>query len=145
MRRHSMTVLAALAVVLCGAGYALATTFVNLSALTGNYYKAYPEGVNSSGVVSLEGYSASHTTNYYDTYLYAGGVMNLITSQFGTTTTVNSMNGAGQMAVYALEGSYTNYGVLYCGGVSGTVTSYRYSGNNTSSMAINLLFRGSNS
>ena len=123
--------------VLCGAGYALATTFVHLSALTGNYYKAYPEGVNSSGVASLEGYSASHTTNYYDTYLYAGGVMNLITSQFGTTTTVNSMNGAGQMAVYALAGTYTNYGVLYSGGVSGTVTSYRYSGNNTSSMAIN--------
>ena len=119
-----------------GARYASATTFVDLSALTGSYYKAYPEGINSGGEVSLEGYSAAHTTNYYDTYLYAGGVMNLITSQFGTTTSVNSMNAAGQMAVYALAGGYNNYGILYSGGTSGSVTSYKYSGNNTFALAI---------
>ena len=137
MLRRSMMVLAVLSLVLGGARYASATTFVDLSALTGSYYKAYPEGINSSGAVSLEGYSASHTTNYYDAYLYAGGAMNVITSQFGTTTSVNSMNGAGQMAVYALAGTYNNYGVLYSGGTSGTVTSYKYSGNNTSALAIN--------
>ena len=111
----------------------------DLSAMA-SYYQAYPCSVNSSGAVSLEGYSSS-LNNYYQTYLYTGGTagtMNNITSAFtGTTvTTANAMNESGQIAAMGIT-SYPGY--LYSGGLSGSLTTYQVGTYKTFSMGIDSL------
>ena len=105
-----------------------------------SYYHAYPCSVNSSGAVSLEGFTAT-LSSYYHSYLYTGGTagtMNDITSTFtGTTvTTANAMNESGQMAAMGIT-SYPGY--LYSGGLSGTLTTYQVGSYKTFSMGIDSL------
>ena len=142
MFRNFSIVLTVLLLTVLAAGYASATSvFLDLSAMTSNYYQAFPCSVNSSGAVSLQGYISGSST-YYHTYLYTGGTsgtMNVITSNViggSGTTAACPMNGSGQIAA---EGNGTNYGYLYAGGTSGTVTSYRYGANNTESLGIDSL------
>ena len=70
------------------AGIGRAAYFTDISAMAPlNYYNAIPDGVNSSGAVSMQGYSSTyHSTNsYYHTYVYSGGTaagLSDITSDF---------------------------------------------------------------
>ena len=122
-QRNTAVVLGILCLAFSAAGTASAAScFTDLSALTANYYSAFPTGVNGSGMVTLEGFSAALPSAYYHCYLYSGGTaptLNDITSTFGTIVRVISLNGSGQMA--ASDG-YCNPGAsaLYSGG---TVTS----------------------
>ena len=126
--RNTVALFGVLSLAVAGAGPASAASyFTDLSALTGSsYYSAVPTGVNSSGAVSMLGFSSAYPSAYLHTYLYTGGAaptMNDITSNFVGSTAVRtcSMNAGGQMA-----GSlgYDNSGVadVYSGGLGGTTT-----------------------
>jgi hypothetical protein len=140
MLRHCLLLLCVLSLAFFSVGPAFGVAFVNLSAMAPlSYYNAIPEGINTNGVVTMQGYSTAYhaNNNYYHTYLYTGGTagtLSDITSKFTTMTTANAMNANGQMSV---EGLVTPSGYLYSGGTSGTVTSYKYGTSNTVSLAIN--------
>ncbi len=139
MLRHLMMVSAVLSLAALGAGYAWGTGLIDLSAMAPlNYYNAIPDGINPSGVVTMQGYSSTfHSAGaYYHTYLYTGGTAGTladITSKFTSITTACPMNASGQMAVLGLGGGV---GYSYTGGTSGSVTTYKYSTYATDSLAI---------
>ncbi len=127
--RNTVVVLGILSLAFSAAGPASAASyFTDLSALTGagsSYYSAYPTGVNSSGAVSMQGFSSAYTGAYYHSYLYTGGTaptMNDITSTFGgVATRVLSMNASGQMSA-SLGAQNPGVSAFYTGGLGGTVT-----------------------
>ena len=125
MLRRFSAVPCVLSFVFVAAGVAPASSFLDLMPMTGSYYQAYPTGVNSSGAVSMQGYTAAYSS-YYHVYLYTGGTagtMNDISSKFvgSAADRTSAMNASGQI-VGSL--GYNNSGVadLYSGGLSGTTT-----------------------
>ena len=138
MLRNCVSAFCVASLVLASVAVASAGYFTDLGAMAPlNNYNAIPDGINSGGAVSMQGYSSAYHANnqYYHVYLYTGGTaptLSDITSAFTNITSGNAMNGSGQMAV---EGVGSGYGYLYSGG---TVTSYKYSGTySTVSTAIN--------
>ena len=141
MLRYCVSVFGVASLVLAFAGIASAGYFADLSAMAPlDYYNAIPDAINNSGAVSMQGYSSTyHSTGmYYHTYLYTGGTagtVNDISSLFtgNLFLTADAMNASGQMAAEGEGG----YGYLYGGGTNGIVTSYKYAGGSTGSLAIN--------
>jgi hypothetical protein len=141
MFRNFSSVLVLLALASIGAGYASGNTlsFVDLSALSPlNYYQAYACGINTSGVVTLQGQSSAvhGSGQYYHTFLYTGGTaatLSDITSHFTTYTYSDAMNGSGQMAA---AGFGSASALFYSGGTSGTTTKYQYNTYNTFGVAV---------
>ncbi len=138
--RHILTALCLACLTFSFVGVARADYFTNISAMAPlDYYNAIPDGVSSSGAVSMQGYSSTyHSTNqYYHVYVYSGGTaarLTDITSAFTGITTADPMNQSGQMAV---EGIGSGHAYLYSGGSSGTVTAYQNGTYNTVSLAVN--------
>ena len=139
MLRYLTIVLAAASLAAIGPGYASASsyTFADISAMAPlSYYNAIPEGINTSGVVTMQGYSATyHSTNaFYHVYLYTGGTAGTLTdltSGFTSITTADALNGNGQMTVGGVGGGN---GYFYSGG---TVTTFKYATSSTLSLSIN--------
>ena len=105
------------------------------------YNQAFPTGINSSGVVTMQGTnSAIGLTLPTNTYIYTGGTNGTVAnisslfSTYATHTAAAPMNASGQIAI---DPNGTDYGILYSGGTNGTVTAYRDGSNTTFSLAIN--------
>ena len=144
MLRSCVSAFCLASLVLATVAVASAGYFVDLSAMSPlNYYNAIPEGINASGMVTVQGYSSAyHSTNmYYHIYLYSGGTAGTLTDLTANftgavVTTGNALNGSGQMAAEGL-GNGTDYGYLYSGGTSGSVTPYQYGAYATVALSIN--------
>ena len=126
--RNTVALFGVLSLAVADAGPASAASyFTDLSALTGgSYYSAYPTDVNSSGAVSMMGFSSAYPSAYLHTYLYTGGTaptMNDITSNFVGNVAVRTlcMNASGQMAA-SLGVQNSSVADIYSGGLGGTTT-----------------------
>ena len=88
MLRYGVAALCLASLSLASVAVASAGYFTDISAMAPlSYYNAIPDGVNNSGVVTMQGYSSAYHANnqYYHAYLYTGGTaatLSDITSNF---------------------------------------------------------------
>jgi hypothetical protein len=144
MLRNLLMALVAAFLTFCFVSAARAAYFTDLSAMPSlNYYQACPCGVNSNGVVSMQGASSRVSSNF-DTYAYTGGSAGTVTDLYSLFSSdgysfdqmfASPMNASGQMAIDA-SSTGAGRGFLYSGGTSGTVTAYQVGSYGTFSLAI---------